>query len=82
MPKITLTTRGTDVMAVLDGDPRKWDCGRGRAEAIGALVLSWPEAFGITIVDETRPQPAPAASFPGYGTTGTATLGEVEPDAE
>lgn len=56
--KIVVTFRAHDVHAAIEGtNGRKWGCGRNPDEAVGALVRSHPEAFGVEV---QIPDEAPA----------------------
>ncbi len=50
--KIVLRKRTNDIHASLNGQPGIWGCGRSDREAIGDLVLSHPEKFGIQTIRE------------------------------
>lgn len=49
MPTIVLERRTSDVMAYLKGNKAVWGCGRTAVEAIGSLVRSHTEAFGLAV---------------------------------
>lgn len=57
MRRIIVTGRDADVHAAIAGEPGKWGCGDSSDAAIGSLVRSWPEEFGITITVETAGSP-------------------------
>lgn len=46
---ITVTDRGTDYHACLDGEPACWAAGKTPYEAIGDLVVHHPERFGVDV---------------------------------
>lgn len=48
--RIKVTQRWRDWHARIEGRSGCWGCGATRAEAVGALVLAWPELFSITAV--------------------------------
>lgn len=50
MKTIVITNRGDDYHAQLDGT-KAWGCGDSVSEAIGDLVRSHPERFGIAIIE-------------------------------
>ena len=47
--KIILTKRSEDFLAHLDDRPEIWDCGKNPNEAIGSLIRSNREMFGIDL---------------------------------
>jgi hypothetical protein len=49
MPTIVLERRPSDVMAYLKGNKAVWGCGRSATEAIGDVVLSHADAFGLVV---------------------------------
>lgn len=53
-PAIVVTRRSCDYHACIEGRPQVWGCGTTWAEAIGSLVYSHPERFGLRIVDGGR----------------------------
>lgn len=55
MLKIKVTRRSDDFHACVDGRPMLWDCGRSAVEAIGNLLLSHPDVFGVDIETPWRP---------------------------
>ena len=61
MTRIIITERPDDYHACLDGSPRVWGCGETPSAAIGDLVRSHPERFGVEIdataldANEARP---------------------------
>lgn len=56
--KIIITYRSHDVHAHLAGNTGIWGCGSTVPNAIGDLVLSHPEAFGVVVQhDEVNPVP-------------------------
>lgn len=46
---IVVTRRTADIHACLKDHPEIWGCGRGPAEAIGEVIRSHPERFGLAI---------------------------------
>ena len=61
MKRIIVVKRTADYMAMVEDDPGKWDCGKGVEEAIGALVLTHREVFGVDIKTPYRPEQSPPA---------------------
>lgn len=47
--RIIVTQRSGDWHACLEGQPGKWGCASTVTAAIGDLVITWQEFFGITI---------------------------------
>ena len=45
--KIVVTRRTADVHACIEGEPEIWDCGRTFSEALGELVRTHPQRFGV-----------------------------------
>jgi hypothetical protein len=52
--KIVITRRTDDIHACLEGCPAIWGCGKTSDEAIGNLISTHPETFGIEIKVPTR----------------------------
>lgn len=43
-----------------------WDCGRTPAEAIGNLVMSWPEKFGLEVHNISKRGPVTERALRKY----------------
>lgn len=62
---IVVSKRRDDYHACPEGETGLWDCGRTRTEAIGNLIQTHPERFGITLVDGgAHPAPPPYEIIP------------------
>lgn len=65
MKIIKVTKRTDDYHACISGQPGYWDCGKSPREAIGNLVQTHPEMFGVKIelpAPMTPEQPNPATN--------------------
>ncbi len=47
--KITITKRGEDYHACLEGQPQIWGCGKTSDEAVGNLIRAHTDTFNITV---------------------------------
>ncbi len=54
---------GDDWHASIADRPGLWDCGRSRAEALGNLVRSHPEEFGV-VIDDVDVTASPKGAMP------------------
>lgn len=50
--KIIITQRADDIHACLEGESGVWACGPTSEIALGKLLLTYPEKFGIEISDQ------------------------------
>jgi len=55
--RIIVTRRSSDYHACLACHPEVWGAGKSRYEAVGNLVLSHPECFGLEPLQEFRESP-------------------------
>ena len=60
--KIIIEKRSDDYMAYLEGNRGIWDCGPSISMAIGKLMITHPEAFGLEM--EMRKNEMPQMAFP------------------
>jgi hypothetical protein len=47
MPTVVVERRPDDYMAYLQGHKTIWGCGKSISEAIGDVIQSHPESFGV-----------------------------------
>lgn len=52
--KIILVDRGHDKKAYLEDNKRCWDHGPTEADAIGCLLLTYPDKFNVEVVRKER----------------------------
>jgi hypothetical protein len=64
MKKIIITDRGYDFHAHIQGASGKWGSGATTDSAVGSLIQSWPEDFGIELEDAKEFPPQAAADPP------------------
>ena len=48
---ITVNKRSSDYHACLENHPRIWGSGRNIYEAIGNVIMNWPEKFNLKIIE-------------------------------
>ncbi len=56
MTTINVTKRTEDYHACIDGEPGLWDCGKTPALAVGSLIYTHRDRFGIEIDTGFLPQ--------------------------